>query len=102
MDGFSVDLGELDAVAGKFRGVAADVRDDNAWKFSVDTSRWPEDDPLRAAVEVYDRSLKAARDRLCARTDQMADRVRETAEAYRGAEDEIAAGLRSLRTDGRA
>ncbi|MEU7479173.1 hypothetical protein AB0A63_24515 [Lentzea sp. NPDC042327] len=97
MNGFSVDLGELDAAGRQFRGLADDVRGHVAWKFGVDTERWPDDDPLRAAVDVYQRSLIAARDRLCARTDRVAALLQETADNYRRLDDVVAQRLSSVR-----
>ncbi|GLY53385.1 type VII secretion target [Lentzea sp. NBRC 102530] len=96
MDGFSVDIAELQSVEGKYRDIAATVRGDNVWKFDIDTERWPDGDPLRSAVETYQRSLKAARDRLCARTDRMATLLRETADTYASVDEKLVERMRSL------
>lgn len=96
MTGFSVDLAELAALAGRTRAAADDVRDDPVWLYDVDTQHWPADDPLRSAVERYQRSLRSAVQRLCAAADTVADGLTDTAEAYRGADDELARKLDRL------
>ncbi|CCH27541.1 hypothetical protein ABZ816_08305 [Actinosynnema sp. NPDC047251] len=93
MAGFRVDPAELALLAGRLDDVAAAGRDHVAWKFDVDTARLPADDPLRAAVEVYQRSLRGALDRLCRETGLTADRLRESTATYLDADRDAAGPL---------
>jgi hypothetical protein len=96
VSGFSVDLAELAAVAGRARSLADDVRDDAVWTFAIDVANWPADDPVRAAVERYQRSLRAAVWRVCAKADATAEDLDATAAAYRRADDDVRAALGEL------
>ncbi|GAA4413209.1 type VII secretion target [Actinokineospora soli] len=91
MNGFSVDPGELDAVAGRARALADGVREDAVWRYGVDVERWPADDPLRAAIARYQQSLQDAVVRLCGSADKIADRLTATAETYRRGDEEQSA-----------
>ena len=93
MSGFSVDPGELDAVAAKARALADGVREDAVWRYGVDVDRWPADDPLRAAIARYQQSLRDAVDRLCGSADQVADGLTATADAYRRGDEEQGAAF---------
>ncbi|SFR30004.1 Excreted virulence factor EspC, type VII ESX diderm [Lentzea waywayandensis] len=96
MEKFSVDLDEIEAVAGKFVRVAEDVRGHVAWKYGIDTKRWPAGDPVRAAVVTYQTSLRAAMERLCDRSEHIASSLRDTADQYRAADESVVARLREL------
>ncbi|GHH46506.1 hypothetical protein [Lentzea cavernae] len=96
MEKVEADLDEIEAVARKFLDMAEDVRDHVAWKYDVDTERWPADDPVRAAVITYQQSLRAVMERLCLRAERIAMTLRETAGTYRDADEEIIARLRAF------
>jgi hypothetical protein len=92
-NGFSVDVGEIEALAGKYVEVADEVRDHVSWKFAVDIERWPAEDRLRDAVDVYQRGLRAVVERLCGNAEDMGVSLRETAEHYRETGDAAARHL---------
>ncbi|MFD5830598.1 WXG100 family type VII secretion target [Lentzea sp. NPDC060358] len=96
MNEFSVDLDEIEVVARKFVRVAEDVRGHVAWKFDIDTERWPGSDPVRAAVVVYQTSLRAAMERLCDRAEHIAASLRASADGYRAADEDLVLRLREL------
>lgn len=96
MEKFSVDLDEIEVVARKFVRVAEDVRGHVAWKFDIDTERWPAGDPVRAAVVTYQASLRAAMERLCDRAESIAGLLRDTANDYRAADEDLVQRLREL------
>lgn len=90
MAGFRVDPAELGVLAGKLDDVADAARDHVAWKFDVDTGRLPADDPLRAAVEVYQRSLRGALDRLCRETGLTSAALRDSTATYLDVDRDVA------------
>ena len=93
--GFSVDVDEIEALARKYRELADDVSGHNCWKYDVDTGRWPADDPLRDAVEVYERGLRGAVDRLCGGSERIGALLLETAAHYRDMEKAAEGHLRN-------
>lgn len=93
--GYDVDLAELDRLAQAFRAVSHDARGSIAWKFSVAVELLAEDDPLRHAVEVYQRSLRGALDRLCTGVDDVASALADTAATYEQLEEATGAALRA-------
>lgn len=95
-EGFSVDLVELEGLAREFLAVADAARDHVAWKFDIDASRWPQDDPLRDAVIAYQRSLREAMDRLCGGAERTAGALREVVAEYRDTDHGFAVRLESL------
>ncbi|GLW76966.1 hypothetical protein [Actinokineospora globicatena] len=62
----------------------------------MDADQWPVGDPLREAVGVYLRSLRAARDRLCGGLDEVAGNLSDTAVAYRDADDRVRRAVRDI------
>ncbi|GGS18648.1 MULTISPECIES: type VII secretion target [Actinokineospora] len=96
MTGFGVDLDELDALARKAVAIADTVREDTAWRYGVDTDRWPDDDPLRVAVIAYQRSLRAAMERLCGGAAGLSDALRAIAARYRETDEDLARRLTEL------
>ncbi|MEU4740701.1 hypothetical protein AB0G02_09570 [Actinosynnema sp. NPDC023658] len=93
--GYDVDLAELDHLSRAFRAVGQDARGSVAWKFSVAVEPLAEDDPLRHAVEVYQRSLRGALDRLCSGVDDVASALVETAATYEQLEQTTGVALRA-------
>lgn len=101
MEKFAVDLDEVEVLASRFVHVAEDVRGHVAWKFDIDTERWPAGDPVRAAVVMYQASLRAAMERLCDRAEDIAASLRDTADHYGVAEENIVVHLRELAGEAR-
>jgi len=91
-----VDLDEIEVVARKFVRVAEDVRGHVAWKYDIDTERWPAGDPVRAAVVTYQMSLRAAMERLCDRAEHIAASLLDTADDYRAADESLVQRLKEL------
>ncbi|GAA3007656.1 hypothetical protein [Actinokineospora diospyrosa] len=93
---FEVDLDEVDRLAGSTAALADEVRGDVAWKYGVDGEQWPAGDPIGAAVVVYLRSLRAAKDRLCGGLDDISVTLSDTAAAYRAADERVWRAVRDV------
>jgi hypothetical protein len=93
--GFSVDLGELEVLAREADALSETIR--TVWQQDwFEDNKWPDSDPLRTAVIAYRRSLQAAMERLCGGTDQLAVRLRVTADIYRDTDARVAGAFEPI------
>lgn len=81
LNGFSVDLDELEALARETDALSETIR--TVWQQDwFEEGKWPDTDPLRTAVIAYRKSLQAAMERLCGGADRLAVHLRAVAKVY--------------------
>jgi hypothetical protein len=76
--------------------VADDAGGHVVWRFGIDTAQLADSDPLREAVAVYQRSLRAVMERLCGGAERTGEALHAVAARYREADGEFADRLTAL------
>jgi len=86
---FAVYLPELATLAREADALSEVIR--VAWQQDrFEDQKWPDTDPLRAAVIAYRSSLRGAMERLCGGADQLAAHLRAIADNYRDTDLQMA------------